>query len=334
MNYCDFTNEQIAGQMIIAGFYGTKPDDELKFLINTIKAGGVILFSRNIESRHQLEDLCSSIQRYAKQAGQPPLFIAIDQEGGKVARLKEPFTIFSGAPYIKTPEQAEKFAEITGEELKRTGINMNMAPVLDIAPENFENSAMAGRMFCGNPEQAGELGAEVIRGLQKKNVISVAKHFPGIGRATVDSHFKLPNLIQNRFALDSFELIPFKAAINVKAAGIMTSHVIYPKIDALWPAGLSRKIITNILRTELGYDGLVITDDLDMGAIDKYYDLDLVIDRILTVETDIALICKNTANIKKAFDLILDFIKSSPFNKARCKRSLQRIIKTKTKYLA
>ncbi len=334
MDYCNFTNEQIAGQMIIAGFYGTEPDEELKFLINTIKVGGIILFSRNIESREQLEDICFSIQRLAERAGQPPLFIAIDQEGGKVARLKKPFTVFPGAPHIKTTEQAEKFAEITGAELKRTGINMNMSPVLDVTPDDFKNSAMEGRMFCGNPEQTGELGAEVIRGLQKQNVISVAKHFPGIGRTTVDSHLKLPNMIHNKFALDSFELIPFKAAINVKAAGIMTSHVIYPKIDAIWPASLSRKIVTNILRTELGYEGLVITDDLNMGAIDKYYDFGPVIERILATETDIALICNNVPRVKKAFDLILDFIKSSSLNKARCKKSLQRIIKTKTKYLA
>ena len=126
MNYCGFTNEQIAGQMIIAGFYGTKPNEDLKFLINTIKVGGVILFSRNIESREQLEQLCDFIQEQAKKAGQPPLFIAIDQEGGKVARLKEPFAVFPGASYIKTLEDAEKFAEITGKELKKTGINMNL----------------------------------------------------------------------------------------------------------------------------------------------------------------------------------------------------------------
>ncbi len=334
MNYCNFTNEQIAGQMIIAGFYGTNPDEELKFLINTIKVGGVILFSRNIESSEQLEDICFSIQKIAESAGQPPLFIAIDQEGGKVARLKKPFTVFSGAPYIKTPEQAEKFAEITGAELKQTGINMNMAPVLDVAPNNFENSAMEGRMFCSDPEQTGELGAEVIRGLQKQNIISVAKHFPGIGRTTVDSHVKLPDMIYNKFALDTFELIPFKAAINVKAAGIMTSHIIYPKIDAIWPASLSKKIVTNILRTELGYQGLVITDDINMGALDKYYDFHRVIERILATETDIALICNNTSSVKQGFQLILDFIQSSSFNKARCKKSLQRIIKTKIKYLA
>jgi len=303
MNYSDFKDEQIAGQMIMAGFSGIKLDSELMFLINTVKVGGVILFSINIESREQLEDLCFSIQAYAKQAGQPPLFIAIDQEGGKVARLKEPFTVFPGNSYVKTIEDAENFAVITGQELKRTGVNMNMAPVLDIAPDNFKNSIMEDRMFCNDPELAAELGAEVIRGLQK-NVMSIAKHFPGIGRTTVDSHFKLPNLFENKFTLNSFELIPFKAAINVKAAGIMVSHVLYPKIDAIWPASISKTIINDLLRKDLSYEGLVITDDLDMGAIEKYYDFDLVINRILSVEIDIALICKNISNIERGFELI------------------------------
>ncbi len=333
MNNSGFKDDQIAGQMIMTGFSGTQIDKDLMFLIDTLKVGGVILFSRNIKTPEQLEDLCFSIQEYAKESGQPPLFIAIDQEGGKVARLQKPFTIFPGNSAIKSVEDAAKFAEITASELKDAGINMNMAPVLDTAPPDFD-SIMKDRMFGTDPEQTSELGAEVIRVFQQNKIMAVAKHFPGIGRTSTDSHFSLPIINKNKFSINSFEIIPFQAAVNVKVAGIMLSHILYIKIDSIWPASLSKTIVNDILRSKLGYEGIVITDDINMGAIEKYYDFHQVIGRIMIADVDIALICENNQNVRIAFDLILNYITSSPACKKRCKRSLQRIIKTKNNYLA
>src|SRR5210317_1071795 len=144
------SNEQLAGQRLMVGFEGTSLNEDLKFLIDHLKIGGVILFAINLESPEQIKDLCRSIQDYARTCRQPPLFIAVDQEGGQVARLKEPFTIFPGNPHMKSEEEAVHFAEITAAELNQVGINMNMAPVMDVSSEG-PGSIMAERTFGDNP---------------------------------------------------------------------------------------------------------------------------------------------------------------------------------------
>ncbi|MGD9359571.1 MAG: glycoside hydrolase family 3 N-terminal domain-containing protein, partial [Desulfobacterales bacterium] len=160
-----FSNEQLAGQRLMVGFDGTDLNADLKFLIKRLKSGGIILFSRNIETPDQIKHLCNEVQNYAQRCGQPPLFIAIDQEGGQVARLKEPFSQFPGNPHMANEKDAVQFAETTAAELARVGINMNMAPVLDIAPETI-NSIMAERAFGADPAWVTRLGIKVIEHLQ------------------------------------------------------------------------------------------------------------------------------------------------------------------------
>lgn len=152
-----FSDEQLAGQRLMAGFDGTTLNADLKFLINRLKAGGIILFSRNLDAPDQIKQLCDEIQNYARRCGQPPLFIAVDQEGGQVARLKEPFTQFPGNPYMKSEEDAIHFAQVTATELTRVGINMNMAPVMDVASGEI-NSIMAQRAFGGDPPGSRDWG--------------------------------------------------------------------------------------------------------------------------------------------------------------------------------
>jgi beta-N-acetylhexosaminidase len=299
-----FTHEQLAGQRLMIGFDGIALNSDLKFYIDTLKVGGIILFSRNIKDVQQLKDLCRSAQDYAGDCGQPPLFIAIDQEGGQVARLKKPFTVFPGNPFITTPADARRFAEITAAELKQVGINMNMAPVLDVAPKKID-SIMAGRVFGHDPGRVSLLGTEVIRGLQENDILSVGKHFPGIGRTVIDSHLDLPSLDVAPEDLAAMDLLPFQAAIAANVAGIMLSHIHYPRLDPKWPASLSPAIARNLLRHELGFDGLVLTDDLDMGAIQKHYPIHDAVEQILTAEIDIVLICHKGPDIKTAFDKIL-----------------------------
>jgi len=330
MNIKKFSNEQLAGQRLMVGFDGTKLTKDLTVLIDTLKVGGVILFSNNVSSPEQIKQLCVSIQEYAGSCGQPPLFIAVDQEGGEVARLKDPFTEFPGNPSMHHIKDAEKFATVTAKELSDVGINMNMAPVMDVVPEGAE-SIMAGRVFGSDPAFVSKMGACVIKHLQQNGIIAVAKHFPGIGRTTLDSHLELPILTAERSELESFDYLPFSAAVKEGVLGIMLSHILYSKIDLEWPASLSVHVAKYLLRDHFGFKGLVITDDLDMGAITKNFNFNSVIHQILLADIDIALICHKGPNIKAAFKKVLDYIEESDEMKDKCKASVERIMEVKTK---
>ena len=328
-----FTEAQLAGQRLMVGFEGTEFNEDLKFLIETLKVGGVILFSNNIDSPDQLRDLCGSIQDCALSCGQPPLFIAVDQEGGQVARLKEPFTIFPGNPHMKSDKDAIDFAEITAAELNQVGINMNMAPVMDISPEGFD-SIMAGRAFGDNPSRVARMGAKVIKHLQLNNIMAVAKHFPGIGRTTLDSHLDMPVLSDDLSALEQFDLIPFEASIKTGVCGVMLSHIFYPELDPHWPASLSPPIARDLLRRQMKFDGLVLTDDLDMGAIAKHYDIQSAIQQILSAEIDLTLICHKGPNKEIGFEEMLKGISDDSDLKASGMESVERIMRAKRRDLA
>jgi len=333
MKTTTFSNEQLAGQRLMVGFDGIGLDDYLKFLIGDIKAGGLILFAVNLVTPDQIKDLCSAVQEYAKQCGQPPLFIAIDQEGGRVARLKEPFTQFPGNPHMRHEADAEHFAEVTAAELNQVGINMNMAPVMDVAPEDSD-SIMAQRAFGGDPDWVARLGLKVIEHLQHNNIMAVAKHFPGIGRTILDSHLDLPVLKDDLAAIERFDLIPFEACIQHGVCGIMLSHIFYPELDDQWPASLSKHIAHDLLRRRMGYEGLVMTDDLDMGAIIKHFNIQVSIQQILAADIDLALICHKGPHIEIAFEQVVKDITDSAEMKARGIESAKRIMGLKRKYIS
>ncbi len=320
----------ISGQRLMLGFEGIEFNEDLKHIINGIKACGIILFKRNIINPDQVTALCKDCQEYAKLCKLPPLFIAIDQEGGTVARLKKPFTVFKGNLFINTIEDAAKFASITADELKQVGINMNFAPVLDIVPDGVE-SIMKKRAFKGDAFKVSELGVNVITSLQKKGIMAVAKHFPGIGRTVKDSHFHLPVLDCDLKTLEQSDMIPFQNAMDNSVSGIMLSHIFYPKLDNRWQASLSPFIANDLLRTQMGYKGLVITDDLDMKAIK--YDMKTCVRQILKSGIDIALICHKGADIAKAFNEITQLISNDETLYQACDKSLQRILKYKRQYL-
>nr|CBX27165.1 hypothetical protein N47_A11940 [uncultured Desulfobacterium sp.] len=333
MNISDFSIEQIAGQRLMAGFDGKELTGELMFLIDTVKVGGLILFSANIETPEQIKNLCGSAQAYARSCNQPPLIISIDQEGGQVARLKEPsFTRFPGNPEMKSENDAVIFAQTTAKELLGIGINMDMAPVIDVAPEGI-NSVMAGRSFGCDPNWVSKMGVAVIENMQAKKLMAVAKHFPGIGRTVPDSHFELPILDAKLCDLESFDLIPFYSAIRHNVSGIMLSHILYKKIDEKWPASLSEKIAGNLLRDHMGYEGIVMTDDLDMGAIRNNFDIKTVIKQILYAGIDMALICHTGPNIGYSFEEILKNMRDSRAIEMKAEKSVRRILSCKEKYL-
>ncbi len=317
----------------MVGFDGHDLTPELQYYIDSLKVGGIILFSRNIISPRQLKELCSSVQSYAESCGQPPLFISIDQEGGLVARLKEPFTRFPGNPSMQGVEDATAFGEITARELKLTGINMNMAPVMDVAPEGYK-SIMAGRMFGPDPQWVSLLGGAVIESLQNGGVMAVAKHFPGIGRTTLDSHLDLPVSDLSIKELEQFDLLPFRTAVERKVTGIMLSHIRYEKIDKDWPASLSVVIAKDMLRDRLGFEGLVMTDDLDMGAIEKYYDFDLAMEKIFEADIDIALICHPGPKMIRAFEILKRKVQDKDRFVRKYMDSVKRIFRVKGKWLS
>ncbi len=328
----NLTTAQLAGQRLMAGFSGTELSADVKYLIDTLKVGGVILFSRNIQSPQQVTRLCRAIQDYAQACGQPPLFIAVDQEGGVVARLKAPFTEFPGNPAMSGENDAARFGDITGRELAGTGINMNMAPVLDVAPEGLE-SIMAQRVFGNNPEYVAQMGRTVIRHLQKNGVMAVAKHFPGIGRTTLDSHRDLPTLDSPFSEIDAWDLLPFKTAIANQTAGIMLSHIRYTGIDPDWPASLSFETAFTLLRGRLGFNGLVLTDDLDMGAIAKHYDIKTAVRRVLQANVDMALICHPGSAVETAFEVIAEAMRARAYLYQQGVLSVGRIALLKNHYI-
>lgn len=320
----------LAGQRLMLGFDGPIFNDDIKHIIEDIKVGGIILFASNIENPEQTTRLCHDCQAYAKDCGLPPLIIAVDQEGGTVARLKNGFTQFDGNPFIRSIKDAQDFARITAVELKAVGINMNLAPVLDIAPDGMD-SIMKDRAFKGDAKKVSMLGRKIINTLQKEGIMAVAKHFPGIGRTVLDSHFHLPKLDISLETLEQSDLIPFKDAMESNVSGIMLSHIFYPLLDQEWQASLSPAIAGDLLRKQLRYDGLVLTDDLDMKAIG--HDMKTCIKQILLAQIDMALICHTGPNIDIAADEICRLLAkdSSLFTMGR--ESVERILRFKKKYL-
>ncbi|MGD9309591.1 MAG: beta-N-acetylhexosaminidase [Desulfosarcina sp.] len=326
------TTAFMAGQRLMVGFDGTAFNKDIEFLIQTLQVGGLILFSGNLETPKQIRQLCHDCQACANACGLPPLFIAIDQEGGQVARLKLPFTQFPGNPAMRDAADAQAFARVTASELSEIGVNMDMAPVLDVAPKKID-SVMAGRAFGSDPQWVASMGLTVIAGLQRRGIMAVAKHFPGIGRTVLDSHLALPDLAVNLDALTDFDLIPFAAAIQQDVAGIMLSHIRYTAIDPVWPASLSPTVVADLLRKKMGYGGVVMTDDLDMGAIKPTFDIDTAIDQILRADVDIALICHKGPDIQAACERMRQTIADKADLRKMGTLSVERILRLKRTYL-
>jgi beta-N-acetylhexosaminidase len=222
-----FSDEQLAGQRLMVGFEGREFNEDLRELIGRLYVGGLILFSQNIAEPDQLQRLCRDCQDFAARCGQPPLIIAVDQEGGPVARMKAPhFTEFPGNPTMRDEDDARAFAQTTARELSAAGINMDMAPVMDVAPDDH-SGIMADRVFGCRPDHVARMGTALIETLQAGGVMAVAKHFPGIGRTILDSHLDLPTFREDLDAMEPIDLPPFRAAI---ATG--------------WPASCSRTFST------------------------------------------------------------------------------------------
>lgn len=323
--------EEKIGQLLICGFEGYTPSKEMEQLIKEYQIGGVILFSRNIKDPQQTARLCNSLQRMAGI----PLFISVDQEGGKVSRLPKPFTQFPGNAAIGKSDSvklAYSFGEITAKELKAVGINMDFAPVLDVNT-NPQNPVINERAFSDNPIKVSMLGLSVIAGLQDNGIIACCKHFPGHGDTSLDSHYKLPIVEHDLERLREVEFLPFIQAVQNGVAAIMTAHVIYKSIDEKYPASTSEKIIHNLLRREMGFSGLVITDDLEMKAITDNYNMEEAAILAVSAGADIILICKDHERQKAVRNALIKAVKDKIISEGRIDESIERIDAIKKRFL-
>ncbi|ACL05672.1 Beta-N-acetylhexosaminidase [Desulfatibacillum aliphaticivorans] len=319
--------EDLAGQRLMVGYDGTTLNDQLREYIREYRVGGLIFFARNLIEPKQIEQLCRDSQAYAKDQGLPPLLIAVDQEGGPVARLTPPYTQFAGNPGIKSEEDAKEYARVMAKELLEAGFNMNMAPVMDVVPPDFD-SIMIGRAFEGGPDEVARLGGYVIQYLQEYGVLAVAKHFPGIGRTTLDSHLELPYSHAPRAQLEAEDLVPFREAVRKQASGVMFSHILYTDLDPDWPASISPAIVS-LLREDMGYTGIIMTDDLDMGAVAKQFPIETVVEQFMRSGSDLALICHPGPNIKTAFNIIRKGLESDSTLLEMGRASVQRMLAVK-----
>ena len=328
----EMTIEEKVGQLIMVGFEGTQANETIEAYIRERFVGGVVLFSRNIESPRQTAELTNQLQRLAGvTARQIPLFIGIDQEGGWVIRLKDGATVLPGNMALGATNStalAEVAGEITAVELAAVGVNLNFAPVMDVN-NNPDNPVIGRRSFGESPELVSRLGVPYIRGLQRKGVLATAKHFPGHGDTTVDSHFDLPTVNHDRERIHALELQPFRAAIDADVAAIMTAHIVYPAFDPDRPATLSPIILTNLLRKELGFDGLLITDDMEMKAIDDRYRSGEAAVMAVEAGADIVMVLWTPPKQIEVFDALLSAVKSGRISEARLDQSVRRILKSK-----
>ncbi len=324
------------GQLLMAGIPGKSMDNGTEALIRDYNLGGVILFSRNIEDPEQLTKLCRDLQDTAMKHQNVPLFLAVDQEGGRVARLREPFTIFPGNEAIGKDdnplEKANEFGLTTAKEMKLVGLNMNMAPVMDVQRGKPEKH-LVGRTFGEDPEQVGELGGKIIESLQGNGIMAVAKHFPGLGRAPLDPHVELLSIDVDMKEVEAVNLPPFGLAIKRKVSSIMTSHAIYPALDPDRPATLSSAVLDNLLREKMSFEGLIITDDLEMGAIAKQGGVSEGAAASFEAGADILLICKEQNNIEQSLKLIRSKLLKGEIPLKRLHESNERIRKAKEQFL-
>lgn len=312
-----------AGELILFGFEGTAERDIPLDLIN--QTSGVILFRRNIEDAHQLRALTDAIRRLGSKGDLAPL-IAVDQEGGSVSRLAQigtttPSAMALGA--IRDPSVTESMYRLIGDELAALGINLNLAPVADVN-SNPANPVIGLRSFGDDPHTVSLFVRAAIRGLRGAGVAATAKHFPGHGDTTIDSHFGLPAIAHDLAHLRSVELVPFQAAVREDVDAIMTAHATFPAIEDGKPATLSRQLLAGVLRDELSFGGLILTDCMEMEAISGHHTPEEAAVRAVAAGADVVLFSHTPDKAKAAIEALRDALASGRISEEEVGRSLDR----------
>ncbi|MCY4019933.1 MAG: beta-N-acetylhexosaminidase [Chloroflexi bacterium] len=324
------TLKEKIGQMLVVGFAGTSAPSYLLDWLASGRIGGVVLFARNVESPAQVKQLVDSCHNAAKH----PILVGIDQEGGAVARLRAGFSESPGAMALgasRDTRLAEDIAFMMGRELAALGINWNFAPVADIA-HNSANPSVGTRSAGSDKDLVRDTVVAQIRGFERAGVASTAKHFPGLGNTEIDTHEALAKVSGSLRYLYEEDLVPFRGAISVKAPCIMTSHVMFEELDDRYPASLSPRVIDGLLRGELGYDGAVCTDCMEMKAITDGWGAGESAVLAVLAGVDILLFSHSRARQEAAFDALLEAAESGRISTKRLDKSLARIETIKRRY--
>jgi beta-N-acetylhexosaminidase len=326
------TTKQKIGQLFFIGIPGPDLDSQTIDLLNEIQPGGVCLFARNIRGREQTRKLLDGLRELLPV--EP--FLSVDQEGGLVDRLRRILTPMPPANLIRSESEAREFGKAVGETLRTLGFNMNFAPVVDVIDQNRDrfSNGLHSRAFGKSKEESLALASAFLAGMQTAGCIGCLKHFPGLGASEVDSHKELPTVLLEEEEFLSTDVFPYRSLLRgdtVKC--VMVAHAAFPNIrlqetdqnGKLLPSSLSPAIITNLLRGELEYDGLVVTDDLEMGAIVENYGMGDASRMAIIAGADMLAICAGVDSIKQAYAAVSDSVQKGEIREDRIDESLARI---------
>ena len=322
------------GQLLIGSLAGPTITPEVRSLAREFSLGGVVLFSRNIEAPEQVAELSIDLQTLALEF---PLWVSVDQEGGRVARLRKPFTEWPPMAVLGrsgSVDLASRFAAALAAELRAVGITLDYAPVLDIHT-NPKNPVIGDRALADDADLVARLGEAIVRGLQDNGVAACGKHFPGHGDTSVDSHLDLPLVEHPPDRIRRVECVPFRAAIRADVAFIMTAHVLVPALDQERPATLSPRIVQAVLRDELGYRGVILSDDLEMKAIAQSYEVPEAAVQAVMAGCDALLVCSGDADVQAAtLEALVHAVEDGRIAYKRIEDALTRLRRAKERFLA
>ncbi|XXY50408.1 beta-N-acetylhexosaminidase [Sorangium sp. So ce269] len=323
----DLELEVLCGQLIVGGFGGAEPPARYLRALAEGRRGGAILFRRNVPDVASTARLCQALAA----AGDPerPPFIGIDQEGGRVTRLPAPFLTLPpmrSLGELRDLALLRRAARAVASELRAVGINLNFAPVLDV-DSNPANPIIGDRAFGRDPRTAAEGAVAFLEGLQEERVLACGKHFPGHGDTALDSHLALPTIVHGRGRLDEVELPPFRAASRAGVASLMTAHIVVEALDPGVPATLSRAICTGLLRDEIGFEGVLFSDDLEMAAIAAHHPVEEAAAAAISAGCDALLICKDEEAQDRAHEALVRKAEREPRFRERCVEASARCLR-------
>ncbi len=325
--------EEKIGQMIMVGVEGTSMDQTAERLIKDRHIGGVIFYKANFSTISDSVKLVNDLKA-ANRKGAAPLLLAVDQEGGKIDRMPADFETVPDSRTVGKSNDASLAKALGGllaAELRAMGLNLDFAPVLDIN-SNPNNPVIGVRSFGNNAEIVAKMGVAEMQGLQEGGIIAAVKHFPGHGDTSVDSHRELPVVNKKLEELRKFEWVPFRSAIESGVDVVMAAHILFPRIDNEVPASLSKIIIGDQLRGTLGYDGVVITDEMTMGAIANHYGIVNGSLQAIQAGSDIVMVAHEYSKMQSVYDKLLKSAQDGTLSERRIDESVRRILSLKLKY--
>ena len=324
------TTQEKVGQLLVAGIGGTEAGEDGLQAVQDYQVGGVILFGRNVESVQQLADLTNELKTL--NGDNTPLFLCVDQEGGRVDRMPPEVDDLSSAyDYIAAGGDPLERGKVLAAQCAAFGFNLDFSTCLDIW-SNPDNTVIGDRAYGSDPHTVTSAGLAVNQGLEQGGVIPVVKHFPGHGDTSTDSHVDLPVVDKTAEELQEFELIPFQEAIDEGTPCVMVAHILMTQIDPDLPASLSPKVVDGLLRQEMGFDGVVCTDDLTMGAISNTYGMGEAAVMAVEAGCDLLLVCHEADNLTAARDALLSAVDAGRISMERLDESVYRILSLKQEY--